>query len=97
MISKEYRRWVSEQCCARCGSFPPCDPHHIKGVFHLSGTAMKPTDFAIMPLCHKCHLEIHAHPTEQQVQWFLDTLDAALEDGAIVMPVKNHKYKERGI
>jgi len=85
--SRAYLKWVSEQRCVSCGAWPteyaPNTAHHIKGVCHLSGGSQKCTDLGTMPLCHKCHRLQHSSPTEQQVQWAFDTLDAAVADGAI--------------
>ena len=54
---KAKRAFLAGKMCAKCGCGRPLDPHH------WSGTAgpLK-TDFRmILPMCRKCHDEIHRH------------------------------------
>jgi hypothetical protein len=54
--SLKYRKWISEQPCLRgCDTGQPSDPHHEDHGFNNSGTAMKPPDTQIVPLCFNCH------------------------------------------
>jgi hypothetical protein len=53
-------KWLSlvrDFPCAKCGAPPPSDPHHTCGSFG----SIKSTDFACIPLCRKCHIEIESN------------------------------------
>lgn len=54
---QEYTDWVKTQVCCGCGA-PGDDPHHIIG-HGFGGTGTKAGDFHVMPLCRKCHRELH--------------------------------------
>ncbi|HAY0644497.1 DUF968 domain-containing protein [Escherichia coli] len=53
-----YTRWVKTQKCMTCGNQAD-DPHHIIG-HGLGGTGTKADDLFVIPLCRKCHNELHA-------------------------------------
>ena len=52
------RRWVKTQKCMTCGNQAD-DPHHIIG-HGLGGMGTKADDLFVIPLCRKCHNELHA-------------------------------------
>ena len=53
-----YTRWVKTQKCMTCGNQAD-DPHHI--IDHgLGGMGTKADDLFVIPLCRKCHSELHA-------------------------------------
>lgn len=53
-----YTRWVKTQKCMTCGNQAD-DPHHIIG-HGLGGVGTKADDLFVIPLCRKCHNELHA-------------------------------------
>ncbi|HAH3622926.1 TPA: DUF968 domain-containing protein [Escherichia coli] len=53
-----YTRWVKTQKCMTCGNQAD-DPHHIIG-HGLGGMGTKTDDLFVIPLCRKCHNELHA-------------------------------------
>ncbi|EFE8014503.1 DUF968 domain-containing protein, partial [Escherichia coli] len=53
-----YTRWVKTQKCMTCGNQAD-DPHHIIG-YGLGGMGTKTDDLFVIPLCRKCHNELHA-------------------------------------
>lgn len=53
-----YTRWVKTQKCMTCGNQAD-DPHHIIG-HRLGGMGTKADDLFVIPLCRKCHNELHA-------------------------------------
>lgn len=53
-----YTRWVKTQKCMACGNQAD-DPHHIIG-HGLGGMGTKADDLFVIPLCRKCHNELHA-------------------------------------
>ncbi|EES6428787.1 DUF968 domain-containing protein [Escherichia coli] len=53
-----YTRWVKTQKCMTCGHQAD-DPHHIIG-HGLGGMGTKADDLFVIPLCRKCHNELHA-------------------------------------
>ncbi|EPN0543484.1 DUF968 domain-containing protein [Escherichia coli] len=53
-----YTRWVKTQKCMTCGNQAD-DPHHIIG-HGLGGMETKADDLFVIPLCRKCHSELHA-------------------------------------
>ncbi|HDQ3583606.1 TPA: DUF968 domain-containing protein [Escherichia coli] len=53
-----YTRWVKTQKCMTCGNQAD-DPHHI--IDHgLGDMGTKADDLFVIPLCRKCHNELHA-------------------------------------
>ena len=53
-----YTCWVKTQKCMTCGNQAD-DPHHIIG-HGLGGMGTKADDLFVIPLCRKCHNELHA-------------------------------------
>jgi len=61
--NEKYIKWLCQQNCVICGE-PGHDnnqivPHHIKGIGHFSGTALKAGDNWAMPMHVKCHDHFH--------------------------------------
>lgn len=56
--SKERVSWVSWQRCVGCGS-SGCGPHHNHHI-ETDGIGRKASASKIVPLCHACHIEVHA-------------------------------------
>lgn len=81
--SKKYLAWIKTQPCAVCGD--PSEPHHIKGVGHMSGTGLKCSDLLVIPLCHFHHSEMHSNPDYWQDQWEMTcrTILNAANDGVL--------------
>ena len=48
---------VRDMLCVVCDA-TPCEPAHIR-LGGLGGTALKPPDDCVVPLCHKHHAEQH--------------------------------------
>jgi len=61
--SKPYRKWISDQPCAKCYAFGPCDPHHERYIGG-GGIGVKPSDTHCIPLCHICHTRRHDQGAE---------------------------------
>ncbi|WP_140921091.1 DUF968 domain-containing protein [Limnobaculum xujianqingii] len=55
---EQYTRWVKTQPCCGCGATAD-DPHHVIG-HGLGGMGTKVHDLFVLPLCRRCHGEIHA-------------------------------------
>jgi hypothetical protein len=83
--SPKYLAWVRNQLCCLCFSPGPIHAHHIKGVGHLSGVGLKAPDWAVMPLCHKCHTEMHHNPElwPKQLEMVVWTLGKAIDEGVL--------------
>ncbi|OSN08372.1 hypothetical protein AU510_04395 [Lonsdalea britannica] len=85
--SEQYTRWVKTQECSGCRR-PADDPHHIINQ-GLSGTGTKPHDLFVIPLCRRCHDELHRdvegweREHGSQVELLVRFLNRALGIGAI--------------
>ena len=82
--SKKYLKWVKSLPCCVCKA-PADDPHHIKGVGHLSGVGMTAPDQFTIPLCREHHNWIHTTPPQWHIQWewVARTLAKAVQDGIL--------------
>lgn len=80
--NRKYLEWVKKQNCSCCSS-PADDPHHIKGVGHLSGAGLTAPDWAVMPLCRRCHNLMHENSIMWDDQWeyISRTLGKAIQEG----------------
>ena len=54
--SERYLAYVRTLPCCCCETDPPNDPHHVGG----RGMGTKEHDYCAVPLCRRCHDEIHA-------------------------------------
>ncbi|XBS71138.1 DUF968 domain-containing protein [Acerihabitans sp. KWT182] len=85
--NEHYTQWVKAQPCGGCGS-PADDPHHITG-HALGGMATKPHDLFTIPLCRRCHDELHRDTAAfeakhgSQLEMMARTIDRALALGVI--------------
>lgn len=80
--SRKYLDWVKAQPCCICDA-PADDPHHIKGIGHMSGAGLKAPDWATMPLCRNHHNAMHADWMLWPEQWehIARTMGRAIEEG----------------
>jgi hypothetical protein len=67
-----YTAWLRTQPCCRCGVCPCGEVHHRSG----AGLALRSHDDEGMPLCHACHMDLHAltgqfkgWPKEARREW----------------------------
>lgn len=83
--SAKYLNWIREQPCINCMAPPPSDPHHIKGTGGYSGAGLTAPDHLAMPLCRRCHNNIHAGLWKPPIQWewVARTFDRAINEGVI--------------
>ncbi|KAB0585077.1 DUF968 domain-containing protein [Edwardsiella anguillarum] len=88
--SEKYTRWVKTQACCGCGS-PADDPHHIiNSGLGLGGVGTKAHDLFVIPLCRRCHDELHRDVSAwerqhgSQVKLLVQFLNRALGIGAIL-------------
>lgn len=69
-----YLRHVRETPCLSCRS-PYPSAHHLQRVGE-KGMGLKSTDKWAVPLCHKCHMELHTGGLPEDVWWALKGVDA---------------------
>ena len=81
--NRKYLDWVKEQECVVCYA-PADDPHHIIGA-KMGGMGMKAPDWAVMPVCRRCHTLLHEKPDMWGKQWgyVAKTLGKAIEQGVL--------------
>lgn len=83
----EYLKWVKTQPCVGCNRQAD-DAHHLIG-YGQGGTGTKAHDSFTIPLCRKCHDELHRDPRafEQkhgsQLEMMKNTLDRAYALGVL--------------
>ena len=65
--SKKYLDWIKTQPCLKCGR--EAEPHHLKGIGHMSGASQKAPDWTSIPLCHEHHMEMHSDTSLWDEQW----------------------------
>ena len=53
----KYLDWIRTLGCAACGELRDIHAHHTKS----GGTAIKGSDYSCIPLCARCHYEVHQH------------------------------------
>lgn len=51
-----YLGFIRSKPCLSCGH--PAEAHHCKSL-HMGGMGMKPPDTVCLPLCRRCHVELH--------------------------------------
>ncbi|EOV0992703.1 DUF968 domain-containing protein, partial [Edwardsiella piscicida] len=88
--SEKYTRWVKTQQCSGCGSSAD-DPHHIiNSGLGLGGVGTKTHDLFVIPLCRRCHDELHRDVSTwerqhgSQIELLVQFLNRALGIGAIL-------------
>ena len=82
---ESYLRWVAMRPCCGCQAFPPNHAHHLRGIGKFGGAGLKPPDYLAMPLCLRCHSDIHQGRIALALQydWVAHTLDAAFKEGVV--------------
>jgi len=65
--SKKYLNWVKTLACCMCYNEQASDAHHAIGM-KLGGMGTKAPDSEVMPLCRKCHSEMHNKPELWRLQ-----------------------------
>ena len=86
--SKAYLKWVASLPCMNCKiEGDTIVAHHLKGRHAplSGGVGYKADDWLTMPLCFKCHIEMHdsGYLKDWQAEFILKTLDKAFDDGII--------------
>ena len=86
--SKPYLKWVASLPCINCKiEDDTIVAHHLKGRHAplSGGMGYKADDWLTMPLCFKCHIEMHdsGYLKNWQAEYILKTLDIAFDDGII--------------
>ena len=81
--SKKYLAWVRQQPCIRCGA--EAEPHHLKGIGNMGGVGQKAPDWATMPLCRRCHDDMHRDSSGWEYQWemIVRTVGNAISEGVL--------------
>lgn len=74
MRSKSYLRHVRGGSCLRCRS-PYPSAHHLQRVGE-KGMALKSGDEWAVPLCHRCHTDLHQGGNSEDLWWALLGIDA---------------------
>lgn len=79
--SPAYLAWVKSQPCVYCAQ-PADDPHHVIGLWQLSGMGLTAPDNFAVGLCRPHHDLVHREPSIQpaQADWLLWTLNKALTE-----------------
>lgn len=95
-----YLAWIRCLPCAVCGSRFKSHAHHRIGHGRLGG---KTDDFEAIPLCHKCHNELHNNDEggweafERKHEWsqldeVRETLLAACREGVLKLDTRAAKF-----
>ncbi len=82
---KRYFAYVDSLPCCHCKTTVGVTHHHIIGI-GMGVMGGKAPHFAIMPLCLKCHAEVHRDTFAwriPQAMWLIETLSRAFADGVI--------------
>lgn len=85
--SKAYREWVGSLDCP-CGE-PADEAHHAISIGLGGGMGTKLGDEFTLPICRKCHMELHRNVKEweakhgEQTLWVCLTLSQAIQEGVI--------------
>ena len=79
-----YLDFVRTLPCVLSGQPADC-AHHLIGLGGLGGMGVKAPDWAVMPLTHEAHHQLHQTPDlwPQQWEWIARTLGAAIDEGVI--------------
>lgn len=86
-----YLDFVRSLPCCACGAVSDeTQAHHIKGRGQMSGVGLKAGDQWAMPMCPRCHAELHSNPTpdtlDRQWEWVAFTLAAFIAAAADETP-----------
>lgn len=69
--SEKYLRSVRGQPCLVCRS--PGEAHHVN-IAMKRGVSLKVGDNWVVPLCHRCHMELH-HFGDERSWWDINGID----------------------
>ena len=85
LVSRKYLDWVAKQPCIFHGTRETVVPHHIRSLRLGAGMGLKSPDINTIPVCYECHANCHNKTInlETQLMWCLQTINKALESGAI--------------
>jgi hypothetical protein len=72
--SKKHLKFVGSFSCLVCDSPPQSDAHHIT-YSEQSGMGLKVGDQNTVPLCRKCHTELHVSGMSEELWWSLKGID----------------------
>lgn len=72
----EYLAWIRTKPCMNCYKAAPSVSHHCS---HISGSGQgtKPSDLFAIPLCSKCHQDLHAGAVEYGEWWTYSAITIA--------------------
>tara|TARA_Y100000401_G_scaffold99849_1_gene88413 strand:- start:1177 stop:1479 length:303 start_codon:yes stop_codon:yes gene_type:complete len=79
--SSKHLEKIRGMSCIICNSPPRCDPHHITYA-EESGMGAKVGDNWTVPLCRKCHGDLHMYKYGEKLFWAtmgIDPLEKAKE------------------
>jgi hypothetical protein len=83
--SEKYLNFVCAKPCIKCGLPEPSDAHHLINLGN-GGVGTKDCDGMTIPLCRKCHQELHANPYGfDQQHYFLKFIRAAFNNNEITL------------
>jgi len=68
-LDNEYIGYTHKQTCLVCGCHNDIEAHHLR-IEGMGGTAKKPPDWMVVPLCQEHHREYHLRGHE----WFLEQI-----------------------
>ena len=102
---KGYTNWTGKELiCCSCGiRDDTIVGHHLRGAeMGLgAGVGQKADDFLVMPLCFRCHNDMHLDTDRKgvgmrqtQARWILETLQVAFRNGIMVFNGRNKLFGE---
>ena len=72
-MSDAHLSQIRQLPCARCGSVPPSDPHHLKSLLSQErGMGQRATDRWTVPRCRLHHDELERLGSRHELGWFRD-------------------------
>ena len=75
-FDNEYMSYTRKQACLVCGCHNLIEAHHLR-IDGMGGTAKKPPDWMVVPLCQSCHRMYHIRGHQwfvEQVKWLIKYL-----------------------
>ncbi len=72
--SEKHLKKIREMECLICNAPPQSDPHHITFA-EQSGMGRKVGDNWTVPVCRKCHGDIHLYKYGEQLFWAMQGID----------------------
>ena len=88
--SEKYLKWIRTLPCSNCSEIALSEPHHLIGIAGLGVMGDKAGDQFAVPLCRKCHEDLHALkvPLNDQWRWMKKTIERAFNQG--IVGIINH-------